>query len=248
MQRSRVPTESRSSVSPAALGLCHGIVALDVSRWQNAESLVDALGAEVAFYKIGLELFTGCGPDAVRRLRDRDKKIFLDLKLHDIPNTVAAAVRGAATLGAELVTVHAGGGHEMIRAAVDAGGNDVGVVAVTALTSLSPERLPAHFRRDVALEWVVLALTEEALGAGAAGVVLSGDEVAAVKRRFGDDCLCIVPGVRAPGGETHDQARVVSPQSALRSGADHLVIGRAIRDSADPLRAWRELWCFETTP
>lgn len=236
--------ESITGRSAGELGLRHGIVALDFPEWQAAEKLVDALGEEAAYYKVGLELFTATGPDAVRRMSDRGKKVFLDLKLHDIPNTVAGATRRAASLGANLLTVHAGGGAEMIRAAVEAAGDELKIVAVTVLTSLSPEALPAHFRRDQPLDEIVLSLTLEALDAGAHGVVLSGAEVERVKSRFGERCLCVVPGVRPAGARSDDQARVVTPEGALRMGADHLVIGRAVNKVPEPLIAWRRLWNF----
>jgi orotidine-5'-phosphate decarboxylase len=229
------------------LALRHGIVALDFPEWQAAENLVDALGDEAAYYKVGLQLFTATGPDAVRRMSERGKKVFLDLKLHDIPNTVAGATRRAASLGASLLTVHAGGGTEMIRAAVDSAGDDLRIIAVTVLTSLSADALPAHFRRDQPLDEIVMALTQEALDAGAHGVVLSGAEVGRIKARFGDRCLTVVPGVRPAGSGTQDQARVVTPEGALRDGADHLVIGRAVNRADDPLGAWRRLWCLAET-
>jgi orotidine-5'-phosphate decarboxylase len=218
-----------------------GIVALDVSTAQEARALVDRLGAGVAFYKVGLELFTAAGPEPVETLRAAGKRVFLDLKLHDIPNTVGRAARAAHGLGADMLTVHAGGGRDMVRAAVESAPG-VRVVAVTALTSLDPRDLPPHLRRDRPLgEWV-LDLTEESLAAGAAGVVLAASEVAAVKARFGARCLCVVPGVRAAGGERHDQARVATPAEALAAGADYLVIGRAVTQAADPLMAWNALW------
>jgi orotidine-5'-phosphate decarboxylase len=228
-----------------AIARARGIVALDRPSWDEAAALVDSLGDAVRFYKVGLELFTSCGPAAVSSLRERGQEVFLDLKLHDIPNTVAGAARAAARLGASLLTVHAGGGAEMVRAAVEAARAEnaaTRVIAVTALTSLRAAALPAHFRRDLPLEAIVLALTDEALAAGAAGVVLSGAEVRAVKDRFGEGCLCVVPGVRAGGGAAHDQARVVTPESALRDGADYLVVGRAVTAAADPRAAWSALW------
>lgn len=222
-----------------------GIVALDFPNWNSARALVEALGDDVGYYKVGLELFVSAGPDAVRELKSLGKQIFLDLKLHDIPNTVAGATRSARELGVDLLTVHGGGGAEMIRAAAEAAGDDLRVVAVTALTSLSPDSLPAQFRRDLPLSEIVIQLTEEAISSGAAGVVLSGHEVSRVKARFGDRCLCVVPGIRPTGSATHDQSRVVTPQTALRDGADYLVIGRVVNKSEDPLRSWRELWSLE---
>ena len=239
MERSQV-----QGAITAGVARDHGIVALD-SSLGAARRIVADLGQAVGFYKVGLELFTGTGPAAVEELRGLGKRIFLDLKLHDIPNTVAGAARNAAALGVELLTVHAAGGADMIRAAVDAAQGRLSVLAVTVLTSLSEEKLPAHFRRDHPLAETVLALTEESLAAGASGVVLSGAELAAVKARFGARCLCVVPGVRVAGSATHDQARVVTPRSALAAGADYLVIGRAVTAAAEPGRAWADLWQLE---
>jgi len=223
------------------IGTARGIVALDVATLEDALALVAALGRAVQRYKVGLELFTAEGPVAVTALSDLGKKVFLDLKLHDIPNTVAGAARSAAALSADLLTVHAGGGRAMIEAAVQAA-PATRVVAVTALTSLDPRDLPAHIRRDRPLAEWVLDLTEEALAAGAAGVVLSGAEVAQVKKRFGADCLCVVPGVRPAGSAHHDQARAATPAEALAAGADYLVVGRAVTQGPDPLAAWLTLW------
>jgi len=223
------------------IAAARGIVALDVATLEDALALVAILGSAVRRYKVGLELFTAEGPVAVNALREAGKKVFLDLKLHDIPNTVAGAARSAGALEADLLTVHAGGGRAMIEAAVEAAPM-TRVVAVTALTSLDPRHLPAHIRTDRPLAEWVLDLTEEALNAGAAGVVLSGAEVAQVKKRFGADCLCVVPGMRAAGAAAHDQARVATPADALAAGADYLVIGRAVTQDADPLAAWSTLW------
>jgi orotidine-5'-phosphate decarboxylase len=229
----------------ARAAAARGIVALDVPGVAEAGRFVDALGEAVGFYKIGLELFTAAGPPAVADLAGRGKRVFLDLKLHDIPSTVAGAARAASRLGATLLTVHAGGGGDMVRAAAQAVDARTRVIAVTALTSLDPARLPPHFRRDWPLEEIVLALAEEALTAGAAGIVCAGTEVEKVKRRFGPACACVVPGIRPRGGAKHDQARAVTPAEALRAGADYLVIGRAVTAAADPLAAWHALWTGE---
>src|SRR5262245_1813762 len=218
-----------------------GIVALDVPGAEQASALVSRLGPAVGYYKVGLELFTAAGPDAVLGLHAAGKRVFLDLKLHDIPNTVGRAAAAADALGVGLLTVHASGGRAMIQAAVEAA-PQAHVVAVTALTSLDPRALPAHIRRDRPLAEWVLDLTEEALSAGAAGVVLAGGEVERVKARFGSRCLCVVPGVRPAGAAAQDQARTVTPAEALAHGADYLVIGRPVTQAADPLAAWNEVW------
>ncbi len=223
-----------------------GIVALDRSAWHEADRLVTALGDDVDFYKVGLELFTAEGPAVVRELSGRGKRLFLDLKLHDIPNTVAGAARAAGRLGVELLTVHASGGSAMVKAAVDgareASGGHTRILAVTVLTSHSPERLPANYRRDVSLSDLVLALAEDALAAGADGLVCSGEEVAALRARFGAAPLLVVPGTRPPGADTQDQARVVTPRAALGAGASWLVVGRAVTAAPDPRAAWADFW------
>jgi orotidine-5'-phosphate decarboxylase len=223
-----------------------GIVALDRPGWHDADRLVSALGDDVGFYKVGLELFTAEGPAVVRELTGRGKRIFLDLKLHDIPTTVAGAARAAGRLGAELLTVHAAGGGAMVAAAVDAAreasGGRTRVLAVTVLTSLAEDRLPASLRRDLPLADLVAAAADEACAAGADGLVCSGAEVGALRARVGAERLLVVPGTRPPGADTQDQARVVTPREALAAGADWLVVGRAVTAAGDPRAAWAAFW------
>jgi len=210
------------------------IIALDVPSAENALSLVAELGEACRFYKIGNELFTSVGPEVVHRVRERGADVFLDLKLHDIPNTVAGGVRGAAAMGARLVTVHATGGVAMLRAAVDAAGSDCGVLAVTVLTSLTNEEVARSWGRgsiDVGDE--VLRLAEMAAEARAHGVVCSGREARAVRERFGADLAVLVPGVRAAGGAVQDQARVVTPREAAAAGATYVVVGRMVTAAED---------------
>ena len=218
-----------------------GILALDQPSWPAADRLVSALGDDVPFYKIGLELFTAEGPGVVRELKGRGKRIFLDLKLHDIPNTVAGAAKSAAALGAEMLTVHAAGGAAMVRAAVDAAG-PTKILAVTVLTSLAEGALPASFPRGAKIEDLVSGLAEVALDAGAHGLVCSGAEVRGLRSRFGVEPLLVVPGTRPHGVAHSDQARVVSPREALEGGASWLVVGRAVTHAADPRAAWRSFW------
>ena len=223
-----------------------GIVALDRPGWHEADRLVGALGDDVAFYKVGLELFAAEGPAVVRELGSRGKRVFLDLKLHDIPNTVAGAARAAGRLGVDLLTVHAAGGADMVQAAAEAAreasGGRTQVLAVTVLTSLSAERLPAHFRRDLAMADLVHALAAEAVAAGAGGLVCSGAEVATLRARLGAAPLLVVPGTRPAGTDAQDQARVVTPQEALAAGAAGRAVGRAGTAAADPRAAWSAFW------
>lgn len=221
------------------------IVALDVPGHEAALSIVDQLGETCRFYKIGSELFTACGPSVIREIRARGAQIFLDLKYHDIPNTVAGAVRSAAALGVRLVTVHASGGLDMLRAAVAAAGKpeNCAVMAVTVLTSLDADAVRASWGRDDAVRIAdeVLRLAELAREACAAGVVCSGREAALVKARFGSALAVLIPGIRMAGGASHDQARVVSPADAVAAGADYVVIGRAITAAPDRRAAMSEV-------
>ena len=220
------------------------IVALDFATQGSALALVDQLGETCRFYKIGAELFTACGPTVVRSVQDRGAEVFLDLKYHDIPNTVAGAVRRAADLGARLLTVHASGGPEMLSAAVAAAGNPehCGVLAVTVLTSLASEEVGSIWGRGpVSVADEVVRLGEMARQAGAAGIVCSGREAAAVKRRFGSSLLVLIPGIRMAGGATHDQARASTPADAVAAGADYVVVGRAVTAAADRRVAMREM-------
>lgn len=220
------------------------IVALDVPDEDRALGLVDRLGEGADFYKVGLELFTRWGPAAVAGLRDRSKRVFLDLKLHDIPNTVAGAVRAAAALGADLLSVHASGGPRMLEAAVRAAEESNGprIVAVTILTSLEVEELGViRGHRLESVQDEVLRLAVLAFDAGVHGVVASPREAALLRSRLGPEAILVTPGIRLVGGTTHDQARVATPADAVRAGADHLVVGRAVTADPDPTEALRRV-------
>jgi orotidine-5'-phosphate decarboxylase len=205
------------------------IVALDFPTSATALGLVAELGDACRFYKVGNELFTAAGPSIVTALRELGCEVFLDLKFHDIPNTVAGGVRNAAALGASLVTVHASGGSAMLRAAVDAAGS-CAVLAVTVLTSLSGQDVALAWGREVALDVQaeVLRLAELASAAGAHGVVCSGREAGLVSARFGSRLAVLVPGVRAAESDAHDQSRVVTAGQARDAGARYAVVGRMV--------------------
>lgn len=210
------------------------IIALDVSSSSDALALVEELGAACRFYKVGNELFTAEGPEVVRRIRESGPEVFLDLKFHDIPNTVAGGVRNAARAGARLVTVHATGGEAMLRAAVEAGGGDCRVLAVTVLTSLTSDAVAGAWgRSQIDMTAEVLRLAHLAARAGAHGVVCSGVEAPTVRAEFGAELVVLVPGVRAPGGAAQDQARVVSPRQAAEAGAKYVVVGRMVTGAPD---------------
>lgn len=219
------------------------IIALDRPDAAGALELVDRLGDDADFYKVGAELFTAAGPAVVDALRERGRRVFLDLKYHDIPNTVAAAVRSAIALGVDLLTVHASGGPAMLEAAAQAAASaGTRVVAVTLLTSLSNAEVEAVWNRPVpALRGEVERLTELALAAGLHGVVASPLEVESLKRRHGADCIVVTPGVRPLGAARDDQTRTATAGAAARAGADYLVIGRPVHAAPDPLTALRAL-------
>ena len=215
------------------------LLALDVPSAEAALAMVDRFGGRCDFYKVGLELFTAAGPALVTALRARHVDVFLDLKLHDIPNTVRSAARRAAALDVRLLTVHASGGEAMLAAAVDGAGTDCGVLGVTVLTSLTSAELAEAWGRppwiDVRTEVVRLAGLADS--AGAHGVVCSGAELGSVAREF-PRLAPLVPGIRPAGSSSHDQARVVTPDEAAALGARYLILGRAVTEAADPLAAW----------
>lgn len=220
------------------------IVALDVSSAEDALALARRLGDSCRFYKVGSELFTAAGPSVVRSLLDDGADVFLDLKFHDIPNTVAGAVRSAAALGVRLLTVHASGGGAMLRAAQEAAsvavpaGGRCELLAVTVLTSLTADALAAASGRDaVDMEREVVRLASAAAEAGLHGIVCSGAEAATVRAAFGDRLALLVPGIRLAGGSSHDQRRVMTPAAAQAAGARYLILGRAVTAAADPRRA-----------
>lgn len=218
------------------------IVALDVPSTEAALAIVDELGDSCRFYKIGSELFTGVGPEILQRVQAAGAGVFLDLKYHDIPNTVRGAVRRAAALGAQLVTVHAIGGTSMLRAAVEgAGESGCRILAVTVLTSFEEHEAAATFARPTDFRTVdeVLRLADLASSAGVSGIVCSGREARAVKDRFGEALAVLIPGVRLSGAPTQDQARVVTPAEAAATGADYIVVGRAVTAARDRLGAMR---------
>lgn len=219
------------------------IVALDVPDMAGLISFLDRLEGRPRFYKVGLELFVAEGARAVEAVQKRGGKVFLDLKLHDIPETVARAVASATSLGVELLTVHAAGGFEMMRRAAQVAKESAqgkpGILGVTVLTSLSEEDLRADGIAGTMREAVVrrARLAEKA---GAAGIVCSPQEVADV-RAASSALALVVPGVRPAGAALGDQKRVATPASAIAAGADYLVVGRPIRDAQSPAAAFAAL-------
>jgi orotidine-5'-phosphate decarboxylase len=197
--------------------------------------MVDRLGDACKFYKVGAELFTSAGPQIVQTLRALGKDVFLDLKFHDIPNTVRGATRSAAAIGAKLVTVHATGGREMLEAAVEGAGPNCGVLGVTILTSIDAAMLrTAWGRKSLEVYGEVLRLAGECAEAGAHGVVCSGLEAQKIGAKYGDKLKLLVPGIRPAGGRTDDQKRTVTAAEAARAGANYIVLGRMITEAKDP--------------
>ena len=208
-------------------------VALDAPDAETAARWAQAVTPHVAVVKVGLELFCRSGPSIVQSVRGASGTgLFLDLKLHDIPNTVAGAARSVARLRPTYLTVHAVGGAAMVRAAVQAA-PEVSIAAVTVLTSTDEATLADVGLAGPSLD-AVRRLSVLSVGAGARAIVCSPQEVAAVRAEVGPDIVLITPGVRPVGAATHDQARVATPQQALADGADLLVIGRPITGAADP--------------
>jgi orotidine-5'-phosphate decarboxylase len=218
-------------------------VALDTPSLDAASALATRVGPYVGGLKLGLEFVSANGPQGVRAIVKSGRPVFLDVKLHDIPNTVAGAMKALAPLGAAIINVHASGGTAMMRAAVEAAASAhprPKVLAVTVLTSLEAADLTAMAISGSPLEQVV-RLAKLAKGAGIDGVVCSAQEIQAVRAACGPDFLIVTPGVRPAGGAPDDQRRVMTPKEALAAGADYLVIGRPITGAPDPAEAARAI-------
>ncbi len=213
------------------------IVALDTASAQTLTRLATQVGPHVGAVKVGLQAYTALGPAAVTSVR-HTAPVFVDLKLHDIPNTVAGAAAAAADLGVALLTVHAAGGPQMIAAAVKAA-PATAVLAVTVLTSLDDSELAAVGQPPASQQ--VPRLAALAADAGAAGVVCAATDVATVRATVGRDLLVVVPGIRPAGSAPDDQARTASPRQAVAAGASHLVVGRPVTRADDPAAACRAL-------
>ena len=226
---------ARPAQAPARL-----IAALDTPDLARAESLAGALAPRCGALKVGLELFGAAGPEAVRRIAAAGAPVFLDLKLHDIPNTVAGAVRALLPLRPAMLTLHAGGGAAMVvaaREAAEAGGRERPILlAVTVLTSLDAAALAETGVAGGPVQQV-LRLARLAMAAGADGLVCSPQEVAKIRDALGEAPLLVVPGVRPAGSAAGDQARTATPAEAVAAGADWIVVGRPITGAGDPAAA-----------
>ena len=214
-------------------------MALDVSGATQARRLIQSLGESVTTFKVGKQLFTAEGPLIVRDLISSGKKVFLDLKFHDIPNTVAGAVKSAAELGVDMLTVHASGGSKMLKAAAEAAEQSASrpmVLAVTVLTSMSEADLQEVGVSGGVLSQV-LRLGALARAAGCGGLVASAKEASELRRELGEGYAIVTPGVRPAGTAVGDQARVVTPHDAIAAGSTHIVVGRPILEAAEPSEA-----------
>ena len=217
------------------------ILALDLPDEVAALRLLDRL-PDVEWVKVGSVLFVKEGPDLVARLVERGLRVFLDLKWHDIPNTVRGAVTSARDLGVRMATVHTLGGVEMMSAAAESAGRDMDIIGVTVLTSHTPASFcQATGRTDVDLTSDAIRLGRNALHAGLAGVVCSPREAQPLRQELGTAPLIVVPGIRRGQDPGDDQSRTATPREAARAGATHLVIGRPVLNAKDPAQVWAEM-------
>lgn len=233
------PHPAHTPDSPFELAQERLIVALDVPTAEAALTLADQLKDQCQWFKVGLELYIAAGPAIVEKLISRGHSIFLDLKLHDIPNTVSAAVRSAASVGANLLTIHAAGGPAMLAAASEALAGFAAppqLLAVTVLTSMDQRQLAAIGVQGTPQEQVEL-LAQLGLDAGIRGFVCSPQEVAALRTLTGSEGILVTPGIRPAGADQGDQQRIATPTYALDQGATYLVVGRPITQAADPALA-----------
>lgn len=220
------------------------IVALDFHRMEDVVSLVDRLGDSVSYYKVGMELFYSVGAQVITYLQNKGKNIFLDLKLHDIPNTAAQGLCSLMANGANMLNVHASGGYTMMKTAADrlhAMAQEQGMecpklIAVTILTSISEDDWQG-LGMQCSIREQVVRLAKLAKEAGLDGVVASPQEAAAIREACGPEFLIVTPGVRPAGASIDDQSRIATPASALANGATHLVVGRPIRAAENPVQA-----------
>lgn len=226
------------------------IVALDFHSMEEVKELVDRLGDSVSAYKVGMELYYSVGSESVKWLKEQGKKVFLDLKLHDIPNTVASGLCSLLDLGADMLNVHAGGGFTMMKTAADrlhAEAEKRGVpcpklIAVTVLTSISQEEWDDFgFAQNVQIKSIAVRFAKLAQKAGLDGVVASPHETELIHEACGSDFLVVTPGVRPKGSSVGDQSRIATPAAALKAGASHLVVGRPIRQAVDPVKAANDI-------
>ena len=227
----------------------HLIVALDVDNKERAMELARVLTPHVGMFKVGMELFYACGPDLIPSIRELGAKIFIDLKLHDIPNTVSRAVKVLTRYGADIINVHTAGGKEMMQAAVQAAKEESArldksrprVIAVTVLTSLGQEEFNDQIGITGRIEDRVKFWSKMAQDSGLDGIVASAREAAAIRQMCGKQFIIVTPGIRPAGSAAGDQKRIVTPADALKAGSTYLVVGRPITAAGDPAAAARQI-------
>lgn len=219
------------------------VVALDVADYESAECLVEVLAPHAGWFKIGSILFTREGPRVCRLIKDSGARLFLDLKYHDIPNTVAGAVRSAIDTGADMLTIHMSGGRAMAEAAAGAKPetSKTLIVGVTVLTHLTFEDFHTLYESERKPENTVLAFAQLAADTGLDGVVASARELPLLREHMNPGFKIVTPGIRLPGDDAGDQTRIATPGAAVRDGADYLVVGRPITAAADPAQACRQI-------
>ncbi len=218
------------------------IVALDVSDAEKAKKLVEDLGQDIGYFKVGMELFYSAGPDVIRMIKDVGSRVFLDLKLHDIPNTVAQGVRAIACTGADMINVHASGGAEMMKRSAEALEvlqSETGIerpllIAVTVLTSIDQETATSEMGWTRPIGEQVTHWAQMSQKSGMDGVVASPQELAAIRKACGANFITVIPGVRPVWAEKNDQKRIMTPADAVAAGATYLVIGRPITRAENP--------------
>ena len=243
------PASQQGRLDPSREAKDRLIVALDFPTAEAAMALVDQLQGTCRWFKVGMELYYAAGNSVIETLRQRGLNVFLDLKLHDIPNTVAGAVRSVTSAGASLLTIHAGGGERMMRAAAEAASvpGAPRLLAVTVLTSLDAPELAAVGVPDPPATQV-LRLARLAQAAGIDGLVCSAEEVAAARELMGPAALLVTPGIRPAGTGANDQSRMATPAQAIARGASMLVVGRPITQAADPAQAAAAILAEIATP
>ncbi|MER0123864.1 orotidine-5'-phosphate decarboxylase [Streptococcus sp. ZJ93] len=219
------------------------VIALDFPTIEQVKAFLALFPSEESLYvKVGMELYYAAGPEMIRYIKKLGHSIFLDLKLHDIPNTVESAMRVLAELGVDMTNVHAAGGVEMMKAAKRGLGESAILIAVTQLTSTSEEQMKADQNIQTSLQESVLHYAQKTYEAGLDGVVCSAQEAAAIKQVTSENFICLTPGIRPQGAAVGDQKRVVSPADAYRIGSDYIVVGRPITQAIDPVSAYRTIY------
>ncbi|MGT2950774.1 orotidine 5'-phosphate decarboxylase [Streptococcus cuniculi] len=219
------------------------VIALDFPNFEQVKDFLALFPSDERLYvKVGMELYYAVGPEMLAYIKRLGHSIFLDLKLHDIPNTVESAMRVLADFGVDMTNVHAAGGVEMMKAAKRGLGDSAKLIAVTQLTSTSEEQMRDYQNIQSSLKESVLHYAQKTYEAGLDGVVCSAQEAAAIKQVTSDDFICLTPGIRPQGAAAGDQKRVVSPADAYRIGSDYIVVGRPITQATDPVAAYREIY------